>query len=79
MRVAHRKVAEDEPHGVAEFGEHMLQDQVGAAAVRAFVVAVLDEHDRGVGRAKVVILRTDRRVQLSLFHVRALKKSSCSR
>ena len=43
---------------------HVLDDRIGPAAVRAFVVAVLDQRDRRVGGALRVIAIGDRGVQL---------------
>ena len=44
-----REVAEYESQARAEAPLHLLDDRVGPAAVRTFVVAVLDQRDRRVG------------------------------
>jgi hypothetical protein len=45
--LSEREVAEGEAKVLAEDPPHLLHDRVGCAAVRALVVAVLDERDAG--------------------------------
>ena len=50
-----REVAEHEAQLGRPAGLHLLDDRVRRAAVRALVVAVLDQRDRRVGRALDVV------------------------
>ena len=55
MDVVQRQVPPDVAQLVAERVEQLADDHLGPSAVRAFVVAVLDQHDRGVVRAADVV------------------------
>src|SRR3954470_12073332 len=81
-----REVAEDEPELAAQALLKLLHDGICLIAVRALIVAVLDERDRGVGRTLHVILRRHRdaervaHVETScLVCVPAARPSSASR
>jgi hypothetical protein len=52
VHVREREVPEGEDHGVAESGADLVEDRDGRAAVRALVVAVLDEAGRGAEDAQ---------------------------
>ena len=58
VRFAYRKVPEHESHVLANIFKHLLQDDVGNSTVRAFVVAILNKRDRGIGRTSDVIAWT---------------------
>src|SRR6267142_6943016 len=63
MRLSQGKVAEGEAQIAAQLALQSLHDRVGLSAVRALVVAVLDQGDARVGRAVDVIAGTERRMQ----------------
>src|SRR5256714_11517055 len=50
MQFGERKVAEHKPEAWAQALPHLLHDRVGATAMRALEVAVLDQRHRGVRR-----------------------------
>ena len=59
--VAQREVPEDRSELVAEDALDLLHDRVGGAAVRALVVAVLDQRQRRrLGTAAGMVARADR-------------------
>ena len=55
VQVGERHVPEHEPEPVTEALQQLLDDRVGLAAIGALEVAVLNQGDRGVGRAADVI------------------------
>ena len=57
VHVVERQVAPDVAQVVAERVEQLADGDLGLPAVRALVVAVLDERDRRVGRAADVVAR----------------------
>jgi hypothetical protein len=66
---------EHEDHGVAEPGADLVENGDGRAAVRALVVAVLDEAGWGAEDAQEVVLRPDGRVECGR-RVRVDRRSS---
>src|SRR5438309_2328456 len=55
VQLGERKVAEHKPEARAQALPHLLHDRVGATAMRALEVAVLDQRHRGVRRTLHVI------------------------
>src|SRR2546426_4793502 len=64
VTLAQREVPEHEAQAATQPFLNLLHDRVGTAAVRALVVAVLDEGDGGAGRAAGVIPPADREREL---------------
>src|SRR5213078_4226405 len=58
------KVAEDKSQLRAECPLHVLYDRVGPPTVRTLVVAVFDQCQGSIGRARSVVVRSHRRRQL---------------
>src|SRR5712671_7521349 len=55
MRLAQRKIPKDEPELRSEPTLHVFDNRIGASAVRAFVVAVLDQrHSRAARTLRMV-------------------------
>ena len=59
MSVVQGEVAEDEEEAVTEVLLHALDDGIGAAAVGALVISILDESDRGVRTTLRVVAGAD--------------------
>src|SRR6266853_3247934 len=73
MHLAEGEVAKHEPHTRAECPLNGLHDRVGLAAVRTFVIPILDERDWRSRRALRVIAIADRQhesgAMMSALHV----------
>src|SRR6185436_9790596 len=67
MNLAQREVAEDEPQARSEMVLDRLDDRVRLPAIRALVVAVLDECDRRIGTALSVIAVPHRQREVPHF------------
>ena len=65
VHLAEREVAEHEAHARAQAAQHALHDRVRGAAVRALVVAVLDQRDGRRRVAERVVVGSDGRAQLA--------------
>src|SRR5213595_2103217 len=79
MHFLERQLPPHQPRAADEALEQHLHRRRRLLAIRAFEVAVLDDGDRRVRRAEVMVLRADWNGQLERFHFldRAYSSQRC--